>query len=150
VGIFPCRERSPQRSWSGKLVELRFKGPPGTPRSHISSSLTSSGQRIRAQWAPQPQKSVTLRPQLGGGTTKYIWTCGGTGEKDENSMLLPVSPRPLLPYHVTLFPQNEHRQPRYFQSISKLTCNSFCKILHPFEMSTIFLNFPVHLTFLRS
>jgi hypothetical protein len=28
---------------------------------------------------PQSQKSVTLRPQPGRGTTKSIWTCGGTG-----------------------------------------------------------------------
>jgi hypothetical protein len=54
VGIFPCRGRSPH------LVELRFKARPGTPRSHISS-LTLSGQRNRALWEPQPQKSVTLR-----------------------------------------------------------------------------------------
>jgi hypothetical protein len=143
VGIFPCRGRSPQRSWSGNLVEVRFKAPPGTQRSH-SSSLTSSGQRNRALWASQPQKSVTLRPQPGAGTTKSIWTCGGIGEEDENLMRLPVSPRPLPPYHVTLFPQNiRHRQPRNFQTISKLTYNSFCKILHPFEMSTIVFNLPV-------
>jgi hypothetical protein len=44
---------------------LRVKAPPGTPHSHISS-LTSSGQRNCALWAPQTQKSVTLRPQPGG------------------------------------------------------------------------------------
>jgi hypothetical protein len=38
---------------------------------HISPS-TSSAQRNYALWASQPQKSVTLRPQLGGETTKSI------------------------------------------------------------------------------
>src|SRR5215469_5370002 len=38
---------------------------------HISPS-TSSGQRNCASWASQPQKSVTLRPQRGGETTKSI------------------------------------------------------------------------------
>jgi len=69
----------------------------------------------------------------------------------ENSMSLPVSPSPPLPSHVTLFPQNiKHIQPRNLQTIIKLTNNSFCKILLPFKMSTTVLNFPVHLTFLRS
>jgi hypothetical protein len=36
---------------------------------HISPS-TSSGQRNCASWGSQPQKSVTLRPQPGGETTK--------------------------------------------------------------------------------
>jgi hypothetical protein len=72
-------EGSSQRPWSGQLVEVRFKVPPGTTRSHIPSSLTSSGQRNCALWAPQPQKSVTLRIQPGGGTTKSTWTCGGIG-----------------------------------------------------------------------
>jgi hypothetical protein len=43
------------------------------------SSLTSSGQRNCALWAPQPQKSVTLRPQPGGEITKPIWKCDGIG-----------------------------------------------------------------------
>jgi hypothetical protein len=64
----------------GDCVELGFKDPLGTPRSHMSS-LTSSQQRNCVLWAPQPQKSVTLRPQPGGGTTKWKWTCGGTGQK---------------------------------------------------------------------
>jgi len=42
------------------------------------SPLTSSGQRNCASWASQPQKSVTLLPCPGRGTTKSISTCGGT------------------------------------------------------------------------
>src|SRR5215469_1837967 len=38
---------------------------------HISPS-TSSGQRNCVSWASQPQKSITLRPQPGGETTKSI------------------------------------------------------------------------------
>jgi hypothetical protein len=38
---------------------------------HISTS-TSSEQRNCASWASQPQKTVTLRPQPGGETTKSI------------------------------------------------------------------------------
>jgi hypothetical protein len=38
---------------------------------HISPS-TSSGQRNCASWTSQPQKSVTIQPQLGGKTTKSI------------------------------------------------------------------------------
>jgi hypothetical protein len=54
----------------GSLVEFRFKAPPGTSYSYTPS--TSSGQGNCASWASQPQKSVTLRPQLGGETTKSI------------------------------------------------------------------------------
>ena len=47
----------------------RLKAPPGTSSASVSP-LTPSGQRNCASWASQPQKSVTLPPQLGGGTTK--------------------------------------------------------------------------------
>jgi hypothetical protein len=47
----------------------RLKVPPGTSCPCISP-LTPSGQRNCASWASQPQKSVTLLPQPGGGTTK--------------------------------------------------------------------------------
>jgi len=43
------------------------------------SPFTSSGQRNRASWASQPQKSVTLLPCLGGKTTKSTRTCGAFG-----------------------------------------------------------------------
>jgi len=43
------------------------------------SPLTSSGQRNRASWASQPQKSVTHLPCPGGKTTKSTRTCGGIG-----------------------------------------------------------------------
>ena len=61
----------------GRLVEFRFKGPPGTPLS----PLTSSGQRNCASWASQTQKSFTLLPCPGGRTTKSTRTCGGIGQK---------------------------------------------------------------------
>ena len=54
--------------------------------SDISSScispLTSSGQRSRASWASQPQKSATLSPQPGGKPRKFIRTRGSTGGGD--------------------------------------------------------------------
>jgi hypothetical protein len=56
--------------WIRSLVEFRFKAPPGTSYSYITS--TSSGQRNCASWASQPQKSVTFRPQPGRETTKSI------------------------------------------------------------------------------
>jgi len=49
------------------LVEIRFKALPGTSDSPLISPSFSSGQRNRAYWASQPQKSVTLQSQLGGG-----------------------------------------------------------------------------------
>jgi hypothetical protein len=54
----------------GSLVELRLR-PHLLLNIHISPS-TSSGQRNCASWVSQPQKSVTLRPQPGGETTKSI------------------------------------------------------------------------------
>ena len=65
----------------GRLVEFRFKAPPGTTSSSITTH-TSSGQRNCASWASQPQKSVTLLLCPGGRTTKSTKrTCGGTGGK---------------------------------------------------------------------
>ena len=51
------------------ISRFRFKAPPVISSSYISP-LTSSGQRSRASWASQPQKSATLLPQPGGKTTK--------------------------------------------------------------------------------
>ena len=53
----------------GRLVEFRFKAPPGTTSSAIITH-TPSGQHNCASWASQPQKSVTLLPYPGGRTTK--------------------------------------------------------------------------------
>jgi len=53
----------------GRLVEFRFKDPPGTTSPSITTN-TPSGQRNCASWASQPQKSVTLLPCPGGRTTK--------------------------------------------------------------------------------
>ena len=55
------------------------------------SPLTSSGQRNRASWASQPQKSVTLLPCPGGKTTKSTRTCGGIGGK--KNILPSTAPR---------------------------------------------------------
>ena len=44
----------------------RLKAHPGTSSPYISP-LTPSGQSNCASWASQPQKSVTLPPQPGGG-----------------------------------------------------------------------------------
>ena len=46
--------------------------------------LTSIGQRSRALWASQPQKSATLSQQPGGKTTKFIRTGGGIGKKKKD------------------------------------------------------------------
>ena len=78
VGIFPEGEDSRGDHGLGRLVEFRFKDPPGTPSS---SPLISSGQRNCASWASQPQKSVTLLPCPGGRTAKSTRTCGGIGPK---------------------------------------------------------------------
>jgi hypothetical protein len=55
----------------GSLVELKLR-PLLALHTHVTPPSTSSGQCNRASWASQPQRSVTLRPQPGGGTTKSI------------------------------------------------------------------------------
>ena len=81
VGIFPEGEDSRGDHGLGRLVEFRFKGPLLALHPPISP-LTSSGQRNRASWASQAQKSVTLLPCPGGRTTKSTRACGGgTGQK---------------------------------------------------------------------
>ena len=62
------------------VSRFRLKAPPGISSSCISP-LTSSGQRSRASWTSQPQKSATLSPQPGGKPRKFIRTCGGMGRK---------------------------------------------------------------------
>ena len=42
----------------GRLVDFRFKAPPGNTSSYINTH-TPSGQRNCASWASQPQKMVT-------------------------------------------------------------------------------------------
>ena len=61
------------------VSRFRIKAPPDISSSCISP-LTSSGQRSRASWASQPQKSATLSPQPGRKPRKFIRTCGGIGE----------------------------------------------------------------------
>ena len=60
------------------VSRFRLKVPPVVSSSCISP-LTSSGQRNRASWASQPQKSATLSPQPGGKSRKFVRTCGGVG-----------------------------------------------------------------------
>ena len=79
MGIFPCRKRFPVVTMVWVVSRFRLKAPPGISSSCISP-LTSSGQRSRASWASQPQKSATLSPQAGGKQRKFARTCGGIGE----------------------------------------------------------------------
>ena len=69
MGIFLEVEDSRGDRGLGRLVEFRFKAPPGTTSSSIATH-TPPGQRNCASWASQPQKSVTLLPFPGGRTTK--------------------------------------------------------------------------------
>ena len=65
----------------GRLVEFRFKAPPGTTSPSITTH-TPSGQRNCTSWASQPQKSATLLPCPGGRTTKStkdMWRHWGRG-----------------------------------------------------------------------
>ena len=45
---------------------------------HVTTH-TPSGQRSRASWASQTQKSATLSPQPGEKPRKFVRTCGGIG-----------------------------------------------------------------------
>ena len=65
------------------VSRYRLKAPPGILSSCISP-LTSSGQRSRASWTSQPQKSATLSPQPGGKPRKFIRICGGIGGRKKN------------------------------------------------------------------
>ena len=69
MGIFLEAEDSRGDHFLGRLVEFRFKAPPGTTSPSIITH-TPSGQRNCASWASQPQKSVTLLPCPRGRTTK--------------------------------------------------------------------------------
>ena len=69
LGIFLEGEDSRGDHGLGRLVDFRFKAPPGTTSSSITTH-TPSGQGNCASWASQTQKSVTLVPCPGGRTTK--------------------------------------------------------------------------------
>ena len=69
VGIFLEGKDSHGDHGLGRSVEFKFKAPPGTTSSSITTH-TPSAQRNCASWASQPQKSVTLLPCPGGRTTK--------------------------------------------------------------------------------
>ena len=83
-GNFSLQGKIPVVTMVWVVSRFRFKAPPGISPSCISP-LTSSGQRSRASWASQPQKSATLSPQPGGKPRKFIRTCGGIGEKIYNN-----------------------------------------------------------------
>jgi len=69
VGIFLEGEDSRGDHGVGRLVEFRFKAPPGTT-SHSITTHTPLGKRNCASWASQPQNLVTLLPCPGARTTK--------------------------------------------------------------------------------
>ena len=93
MGIFLEGEDSHGDHGLGRLVEFRFKAPPGAT-SPSNTTHTSSGQRNCASWTSQPQKSVTFLPCSGGRTTKSTKrTCGGIGKKEKkNFSLYPPPP----------------------------------------------------------
>ena len=95
MGIFPCREKLLVVTMVWVVSRFRFKAPPCISSSYISP-LTSSGQRSRASWASQPQKSATLSPQPGGKPRTFIRTCGGIGKKKKKIGCL-------YAYHVLLY-----------------------------------------------
>ena len=84
VGIFLEGEDSHGDHGLGRSVEFRFRAPPGTTASSITTH-TSLGQRNCASWASQPQKLVTLLPCPGGRTTKS--TKGHVGTLDKKYVL---------------------------------------------------------------
>ena len=79
-GNFSLQGKIPVVTTVWVVSRFRLKARPGISSSSISP-LTSSGQRSRASWASQPQKSATLSPQPGGKTTKVHknmwWHWGG-------------------------------------------------------------------------
>ena len=93
MGIFLEGEDSHGDHGLGRLVEFRFKAPPGTTSSSITTH-TSLGQRNCTSWASQPQKSVTLLPCPGGGTTKStkdMWRHWGGGNPVVSTWVLNYS-----------------------------------------------------------
>ena len=72
------------------VSRFRLKAPPGISSSCISP-LTSSGQRSRASWASQPQKSPTLSPQPGEKPRKFIRTSRGIGGGGKHKITVLIS-----------------------------------------------------------
>ena len=68
VGIFLQGENSRYDHRLDRLLEFRFKAPPGTTSSFFTTH-TPSAKRNCTSWASQPQKSVTFLPCPGGRTT---------------------------------------------------------------------------------
>ena len=89
--VLPCefflQGKIPMVTMVWVVSRFRLKALPGISSSRISP-LTSSGQRSRAPWASQTQKSATLSPQPGGKPRKFIRTYGGIGEKNNNNLWL--------------------------------------------------------------
>jgi len=63
------------------VSRFRLKGPSWYLIFIYISPITSLGQRSRASWAPQLQKSAMLSSQPGGKTKKFVRTGGGIGVK---------------------------------------------------------------------
>jgi len=84
VGIFLEGEDSHGDHGLGRLLEFRFKVPPGTTSSCITTH-TPSGQRNCASWTSQPQKLVTLLPCPGRRTTKSTKDMWWHWRKNNNS-----------------------------------------------------------------
>ena len=66
IGLTKGGGRIPVVTMVWVVSRSRLKAPPGTS-SPYTSPLTPPGQRNCASWASQPQKSVTIPPQPGGG-----------------------------------------------------------------------------------
>ena len=73
--IFSLQGKIPVVTMVRVVSRFSFKAPPGISSSCISP-LISSGQRSRASWVSQPQKSAALSPQPGGKSPKFIRICG--------------------------------------------------------------------------
>ena len=93
------------------VSRFRLKAPPRISSSCISP-LTSSGQRSRASWASQPQKSATLSPQPGGKPRKFIRTCGGIGGEVIIIIIIIILNRNKLCYY-HLKKESHHFQSHY-------------------------------------
>ena len=95
VGIFLEGEDTRGDHGLGRLVDFRFKAPPGTTSSSITTH-TPSGQRNCASRASEPQKSVTLLPCPGGRTTKStkdMWWHWGEKKNFLDSLSLKMKAR---------------------------------------------------------
>ena len=121
VGIFLEGEDSRGDHGLGRLVEFRFKAPPGTTSSSINTH-TPSGQCNCTSWASQSQKSVTLLPCPGGRTTKStndMWWHWG----EEKNFLFLLMNNGRLEWHKNVLKTN--RRLLYLKTQSVPRCKHF-------------------------